>query len=154
MPRKRDRVLGWFTRSRNASPSSTVQRPSSSDVDSTISIAAPSRAHPRLLQAGSSGVVLPAPQTTPSRDLLSTESGVKDVASVAWEGVKTALVLLKESSDWFPPLKSATGIFLALIDVIEVSGDEFFLDFKPSNLTSLHPAMWRNLNSFAKASIA
>ena len=94
---------------------------------------------------------MPAPQVTsitPSRDLLS-----KEVASVAWEGVKTALVLLKESSDWFPPVKSATGIFLAFIDAIEVSRDEFSLDFKPSNLTSSHPAMWRNLNSFAKASI-
>src|SRR5260221_6532796 len=128
MPRKRDRVLGWFFRSRNASPASTVQRPSSSDVGPTISTAAPSSAHPQLLQAGSSGVVMPAPQVTsitPSRDLLS-----KEVASVAWEGVKTALVLLKESSDWFPPVKSATGIFLAFIDAIEVSRDEFSLDFK------------------------
>jgi len=51
----------------------------------------------------------------------STESNAREVAGVAWEGVKTALVILKESSDWFPPLKVATGAFVALIDAIEVS---------------------------------
>jgi len=45
--------------------------------------------------------------------------------SVAWEGVKTALVPLKESSDWFPPLKSATGGLLAFIDATEVSKMNF-----------------------------
>jgi len=129
MPRKRDRVLDWFNRSRNASPASTVQRPSSSDVGQTISTAASSSAHPQLFQAGSSGVVSPVPQLTssiiPSRNHLSTESSVKEVASVAWEGIKTALVLLKESSDWFPPLKSAIGGFLALIDATEVSETTF-----------------------------
>ena len=41
----------------------------------------------------------------------STESIVKEVASVAWEGVKTSLVFLSESSCWFLPLKSAIGGF-------------------------------------------
>jgi len=44
---------------------------------------------------------------------------------VAWEGVKTALVLLKESSDWFPPLKLATGGLLAFIDATKVSEMNF-----------------------------
>jgi len=46
-------------------------------------------------------------------------------SNVAWEGVKTALVLLKESSDWFPPLKLATGGLLAFIDATEVSKMNF-----------------------------
>jgi len=52
----------------------------------------------------------------------ATSSNVDPTSvTVAWEGVKTALVLLKESSDWFPPLKSATGGLLALVDATEVS---------------------------------
>jgi hypothetical protein len=43
------------------------------------------------------------------------------MAGVAWEGVKCALVLLKECSDVLPPLKAATGGLVALIDAIEVS---------------------------------
>jgi len=117
MPRKRDLILGFFGRSRNKSPA-----PATSNVVPTTSPAlahkgatsttAPSAAHP---QAASS-LVSPVTQATPA-----IESRAKEMASVAWEGVKTALVLLKESSDWFPPLQAATGGFLALVDAIEVS---------------------------------
>jgi len=44
----------------------------------------------------------------------------KIALSLSWEAVKTALVLIKESSDAFPPLKSAVGGLVALIDMIEV----------------------------------
>jgi len=40
--------------------------------------------------------------------------------ALSWEAVKTTLVLIKESSDAFPPLKSAVGGLVALIDMIEV----------------------------------
>ena len=72
---------------------------------------------------------------------------------VAWEGVKTALVLLKESSDWFPPLKSATGGLLALVDATEVSETNLPLIFKPSDLNSWYPAIRRILDSSAKRSM-
>jgi hypothetical protein len=86
--------------------------------------------NPQLSQAGSSRAISPISQvsssiTPPGNQLNqappSTSSRVKEAAGVTWEGVKTALVLLKESSDWFPQLKAATGGLVALIDAIEVS---------------------------------
>jgi len=131
MPRKRDRILGFFNRSRNASPAQVDQQASSSIVDSTSSTAlaqsVPSIFHPQSSQASLPALVSPVLQVASSfilsRNPLTppTESNIKEVTSVAWEGVKTALVLLKENSDWFPPLKSATGGLLAFIDATEVS---------------------------------
>ncbi len=118
MSRKRDRITGWFNRSRNISPAPTAQQASSSNVGQMPSTVLLPSAQPQLCQVSSS--IPPLSPLTPS-----TESSVKEVASVAWEGVKTALILLKESSDWFPPLKSAIGGFLALIDAIEVSETTF-----------------------------
>ena len=43
------------------------------------------------------------------------------IKEVAWEGVKTALVLLKENSAWLPQLKAATSGLIALIDALEVT---------------------------------
>jgi len=126
MPRKRDLVLGWFNRSRNPSPARPVQQASSSNVGATSSTSLPLTTHPQLSQAGSPGVLSPVSEVT-SSSTSPIESNVKEVASIAWEGVKTALVLLKESSDWFPPLKSATGGFLALVDATEVSGTNLIL---------------------------
>jgi len=61
----------------------------------------------------------------------STSRG-RTALALSWEAVKTTLVLIKESSDAFPPLKSAVGGLVALIDMIEVrntvipvSPDEF-----------------------------
>jgi len=51
----------------------------------------------------------------------NTGSKVKEVAGVAWEGLKTSLALLNESSGCLPPLKAAVGGLVALIDAIEVS---------------------------------
>ena len=163
MPRKRNLVLGFFRRSRNASPSPTVQQ-ASSNVGSTTSLVlahegatgAPSipSAHSQLSQAGSSGVVLPVPQVTSSitpswnPSTQPTESSAKEVASIAWEGVKMALILLKESSDWLPQLKVATGGFLALINAIEVRWTNILLSL--SNLASCHPAMQQILKFFVK----
>jgi len=110
MPRKRDQIRDFLFK-RNASPSLPDQQY-------------------LLFQAASdsSGAVLPVPNTpTRNQSTALTEINVKEVAAVAWEGVKTALVLLKESSDWFPPLKAASGGVVALIDTIEVSRTNFFL---------------------------
>jgi len=49
----------------------------------------------------------------------STSRG-RTALALSWEAVKTTLVLIKESSDAFPPLKSAMGGLVALIDMIEV----------------------------------
>jgi len=79
--------------------------------------------------------VVTVPQVTSSSTDSTPSTGSSVKANVAWEGVKTALVLLKESSGWFPPLKSAIGGFLALVDATEVSEMNFPL-YKPSDLIS------------------
>jgi len=74
---------------------------------------APSSAHPstsQIISSSTSGNLAP-----------NTGSKVKEVASVAWEGVKTSLTLLNESAGFLPPLKAAVGGLVALIDAIEVS---------------------------------
>jgi hypothetical protein len=45
----------------------------------------------------------------------------KDVGSVAWVGLGTALGVLKESSDVFPPLNSAVSGLLECLDILQVS---------------------------------
>jgi hypothetical protein len=45
---------------------------------------------------------------------------VKAGGAVAFEGLKTTLRVLKESSDAFPPLKAAVGGLLACMDTVEV----------------------------------
>ena len=42
----------------------------------------------------------------------------KIVGAGAWSGLKAAL---KESADVFPPIRSAVGGFLGVIDIFEVS---------------------------------
>ena len=74
---------------------------------------APSSAHPstsQVISSSTSGNLAP-----------NTGSKVKELASVAWEGVKISLALLNESSGCLPPLKAAVGGLVALIDAIEVS---------------------------------
>jgi hypothetical protein len=44
----------------------------------------------------------------------------KEVGSVAWAGLGTALRVMKESSEVFPPLKSAVSGLLACLDVFQV----------------------------------
>ena len=76
---------------------------------------APSSAHavPSTSQVTSSTSENLAPPNTGSK--------VKEVARVAWEGLKTSLVLLNESCGCLPPLKAAVGGLVASIDAIEVS---------------------------------
>ena len=45
----------------------------------------------------------------------------KDRLGVVWNGLQTALGVLKESSDVFPPLESAVGGLVACLNVIQVS---------------------------------
>ena len=82
----------------------------------------------------------------------NTGSKVKEVARVAWEGPKTSLVLLNESSGCLPPLKAAVGGLVALIDAIEVSGTNLLLVISLCNITSSYPTTWPILNHFAKRS--
>jgi hypothetical protein len=59
----------------------------------------------------------PSPPTT----VASALGNVKDTGSVAWVGLGSALRVLKESSDVFPPLKSAVSGLLACLDVLQVN---------------------------------
>jgi len=43
----------------------------------------------------------------------------KDRLGVVWNGLQTALGVLKESSDVFPPLKSAVGGLVACLNVVQ-----------------------------------
>ena len=45
----------------------------------------------------------------------------KKAGADAWSGLKTALQLLEKTSDVFPPVKSAVGGFLGVVDMFEVS---------------------------------
>jgi hypothetical protein len=49
----------------------------------------------------------------------------REATRVAFEGLKTTLRAIKESSDCFVPLKSAVGGFLAVVDAIEVCETSF-----------------------------
>jgi hypothetical protein len=60
------------------------------------------------------------PSSKPLPSPTSTFETAKDIGSVAWAGLGTALRVLKESSDAFPPLKSAVSGFLACLDVLQV----------------------------------
>jgi len=51
----------------------------------------------------------------------------KDRLGVVWNGLQTALGVLKESSDAFPPLKSAVGGLVACLNVIQVRDCCLFL---------------------------
>jgi hypothetical protein len=55
-------------------------------------------------------------------DLISpSDVGDKpNVASIGFQGFKTALTMIREAAGAFPPLKSVTGGLLALIDIVEV----------------------------------
>ena len=65
------------------------------------------------------------PSAGGSTQLTNAESSLTLVArkagADAWSGLKVALQLLKESSDVFPPVKSAVGEFLGVVDIFEVS---------------------------------
>jgi len=50
----------------------------------------------------------------------------KDRLGVVWNGLQTALGVLKESSDVFPPLKSAVGGLVACLNVVQVSDCRLF----------------------------
>ena len=133
MPPKRNRFLK-FSKSQNAGPAPSrplsLVHQSTSESSTTIPSIRHSTATQKGANAPSSAYAVPSTsQVTPSctsgnRLNLAppnTGSKVKEVAGVAWEGVKTSLVLLNESSDCLPPLKASVGGLVALIDAIEVS---------------------------------
>ena len=51
----------------------------------------------------------------------SLSQATKKAGADAWSGLKTALQLLEKTSDVFPPVKSAVGGFLGVVDMFEVS---------------------------------
>jgi len=80
---------------------------------------------------------------------------------VVFEGLKTTLRALKESSDAFPPLKAAVGGLLACIDMVELASqnkeDFAELDRKLKHIISIvkthsdgssSPWFRRRLNEF------
>jgi len=151
MPPKRYRFFN-FSKSRNASPAPS--RPSSPVRPSAVTqkgADAPSSAHavPSASQVTSS--------STSGNLAPNTGSKVKEVASVAWEGVKTSLALLNESAGCLPPLKAAVGGLVALIDAIGVSKTNLPLRLVwrillCCNITSSYPTTSPILNRFAKRS--
>ncbi|KAG5651142.1 hypothetical protein H0H81_009734, partial [Sphagnurus paluster] len=63
---------------------------------------------------------------------------IKAVGSVAYEGLKTVLQGLNDCSDSFPPLKTATGVFLKVIDMVEtVSGNKKELEDLKAKLEAI-----------------
>jgi hypothetical protein len=48
------------------------------------------------------------------------ETKVQRVGSVVYEGLRKILQGINECSDMFPPLKTATGVILKIIDSVEV----------------------------------
>jgi hypothetical protein len=62
------------------------------------------------------GVDVSQSATSPPTNLQKVKAG----GAVVFEGLKTTLRALKESSDAFPPLKAAVGGLLACIDMVEV----------------------------------
>jgi hypothetical protein len=61
-----------------------------------------------------------SPSLNAPRPTTSAFQNAKEVGSVAWTGLETALRVLKESSDVFPPLKSAVSGLLACLDILQV----------------------------------
>ena len=133
MPPKRNRFLK-ISKSQNAGPAPS--RPPSFVHQSTSepSTAIPSIRPSAVTQKGANAP--PSAHAVPSTSQVTssstsgnrlnlappnTGSKVKEVANVAWEGLKTSLVLLNESSGCLPPLKAAVGSLVALIDAVEVS---------------------------------
>jgi hypothetical protein len=111
MPRRRDRIPEIVSRNGDPAPPqlpSPAQQPASSNGTSGSKSSIPISSGNQLRQ------------TPPS-----TGSRRKEAASVAWEAVKTALVILRGSSEWLPPLKAAAGGLVALIDAMEVSEMNF-----------------------------
>jgi len=127
-----------FSKSRNASPSPS--RPPSPVHKSASAVTqkganAPSSAH----AVPSTSQVTSSSSTSGNQLNLAppnTGSKIEEVAGVAWEGVKTSLALLNESSGCLPPLKAALGGLVTLIEAIEVS--ETNLPSRLEDLTVQH----------------
>lgn len=70
-------------------------------------------------------VLAPLPLATTSNQPVSVDSSLtvaaKKAGADAWSGLRVALQLLKESSDVFPPVKSAVAGFLGVVDIFEAS---------------------------------
>jgi hypothetical protein len=90
--------------------------------------AASSEAWPHL-SSRRDRLLVPGPigTSSPSEKAGKTGEGIR----VAFEGLKTTLRAIKESSDCFVPLKSAVGGFLAVVDAIEVRETSFSTTYDP-----------------------
>lgn len=72
--------------------------------------------HLSALNSGSTTVnsALASPGSTAAARL-------REAGDTAWCGLATALRMLEQSADGFPPLKSAVDRFIACLDVVQVS---------------------------------
>ena len=64
---------------------------------------------------------IPADDVQPADPESALVQAARKAGADAWTGLKVALGLVKESSDVFPPLKSAVAGFLGVVDIFEVS---------------------------------
>jgi hypothetical protein len=72
------------------------------------------------------GIPVPTVSVQPPSDVYADLISPSDVgdkaaaASIGFQGFKTALTVIREAADAFPPLKSVAGGLLGLIDIVEV----------------------------------
>ena len=76
---------------------------------------------PSASQPASTTSLLPADATEAAIAESSLTLAAKKAGKDAWSGLKVALELLKESSDAFPPVKSAVAGFLGVVSIFEAS---------------------------------
>jgi hypothetical protein len=72
-------------------------------------------------------------------DPVSRVQQAKAVGSVVYEGLKTVLQGLNDCADMFPPLKTAVGVFLTIINFVEV----WVLVYNDNNLFMRIRPCWR-----------
>lgn len=103
-----------------AQPTSVQQLPTQPSVQpqQTASSRQPA---PNVGQITSAGPPAAVNSIQPANSESRAAQAAKKVGEDAWTGLKATLELVKESSDVFPPLKSAVGGFLGVIGIFEVS---------------------------------
>ncbi|KAF9528032.1 hypothetical protein CPB83DRAFT_855213 [Crepidotus variabilis] len=107
-------------------PSSEVSTTNSAKVSNDISRPSSSgfnQSQTTLNDPVNSGTTIPVAQSSYQQHSARPTSKIKGAFGLAWDGLDTALRLLKESSDAFPPLKTAVGGIVALIDLVQTTKD-------------------------------
>ena len=106
-------------RSRSSSPRPTPDaQASSTPVGPTISSSIPGIPDAQSLDSPSLTNIYPSIVIDPAGD--EAPGRVADLASAAFQGVKTTLLLVERASDAFPPLKSTIAGLLGVINIVEV----------------------------------